>query len=144
MSGHTLFTNRFIITCVALLLLAGCKAKSLEYVNENEIPSGPGVFSGENGEWTIYDSERKQQATANEEKPAAEDAKQDHEADSADAAADYEEFRQYQEWKKEQQEFQDYQEWKKSSQGTREYQEFQQWREWKQFKEWQNQQEHHD
>ena len=123
-----------------ILLLAGCNGKSFDYVNQNEIPPGPGVFSGEKGEWTVYDSED------SKEKTAAGPAKSDSQAEQTDgalpaAAADdpeYREFKEFQQWKKERQEFEAFREWKKSSQGSEEYQEFKQWQEWKAYKEWQD------
>ena len=41
---------------MTLLILLGCGGKSFDYHSGNEIPEGPGVFSGQDGEFTIYDS----------------------------------------------------------------------------------------
>ena len=132
----------FIAACFIVLLLAGCGGKSFDYVDQKEIPPGPGVFTGEKGEWTVYDSDAKQ------DKAAAEPVSDNKQVEAAEGAgpkeppaatddADYEEFKQFQKWKKEQQDFESFKEWKKSSQGSREYREFKQWQEWKAYKEWQ-------
>ena len=142
-------TIRYVMLCFALVMIAGCNGKSFKYVNENEIPPGPGVFTGEKGEWTIYDSDAKkepgQKSVAAEsdepaEKTTAADRKTEQTAGAAaggSAAAtvaqdpDTLEFKQFQEWKKEQRDFRAFQEWKKSKQGAREYQEFLEWQQWK-------------
>lgn len=119
------YTIRYVWACIALVMIAGCNGKSFKYVNENEIPPGPGVFTGEKGKWTVYNS----------------DAKKETEQKSA-VAKDPEtrEFKQFQEWKKEQQDFQAFQEWKKSKQGAQEYREFLEWQQWKAYKQWQESQ----
>ncbi len=44
------------LSVMTLLSLVGCGGKSFDYHSGNEIPEGPGVFSGQDGEFTIYDS----------------------------------------------------------------------------------------
>lgn len=44
------------LSVMTLLTLFGCGGKSFDYYSGNEIPEGPGVFSGQDGEFTIYDS----------------------------------------------------------------------------------------
>jgi hypothetical protein len=138
MNRCRLLKNRFIIVSFVTLLLAGCNGKSFDYVNPNEIPPGPGVFTGEKGEWTVYDSE------GEKEKTVAETGQNGNKAEPTEAAvppsatdeSEYREFQQFQQWKKEKREFEAFQEWKQSRQGTEEYQEFKQWQEWKTYQEW--------
>ena len=113
-----------------LIALAGCAGQPFQPDTAGEIPQGPGVFSGEDGEFTIYDSEggllgRKK-------------GKKDSEAAEDDAEA--KEFREFQQWKKEAQEFREFQEWKKTRRDSEEYREFLEWRKWKKYKEWEKSQ----
>ena len=116
---------------LAASLLLGCaQSKPFKYHSGNEIPQGPGLFSKEKGEFTLYDSNK--QAAAPQ--PATGTAAA---APAVNAPpADSKEFQQFQEWKKEQQDFEAFQEWKKSEQGSREFEEFQEWKRWKAYSEW--------
>lgn len=146
MNRFGIYTIRYVLACIALVMIAGCNGKSFEYVNENEIPPGPGVFTGEKGEWTIYNSDAKKEpgqksAAAESDDPAKNTTAAGGSA-AVTAAEDPEtrEFKQFQEWKKEQQDFRAFQEWKKSKQGAREYREFLEWQQWKAYKQWQESQ----
>jgi hypothetical protein len=109
---------KILLIGFALIVLVGCAGQPLEYDAADEIPSGPGVLSGKDGEFTLYRSkEEKDSGTA---------------ADNSEAK----EFRELQEWKKEAKEFKEFQEWKKTMQGSDESREFLEWRKWKKFKEW--------
>ena len=146
---HTIIKHTLtIVICCAFAMLFGCNSKSFEYVNENEIPPGPGVFTGEKGAWTIYDSEAKKKKEAESDESLKEASADEHKTGQATGTesvtavddAEAQEFKEFQEWKKEQQDFEDFQEWKKTSQGSKEYQEFKEWQEWKAYKEWQESQ----
>ena len=120
----------FVLIGAALLLLVGCTGQPLEVDKPGEIQSGPGILSGEEGEFTVYDSEggllgKKKKKKASETT-----------GDTAEA----EEFQEFQQWKKEAQEFREFQEWKKSSRNSDEYREFLEWRKWKKYKEWEKSQ----
>lgn len=126
------------IVSIALLALPGCGGKPFGYNPPSEIPEGPGILSGEDGEFTLYDSksskvEKKSKAAVETGAPSSEIS----DAEKAGAAVatgenipDSKEYR----------EFQDFQEWKKSKQGAKEYQEFLEWKKWKEFKKWQENQ----
>ena len=119
----------------AIVLMIGCGGKSFEYESGNEIPSGGGVFSGNDGEFTVYDSasDKKKKAAAEAEKTAA----TPEAASGGVTDQDQAEFEQFQEWKKEKSEFEAFQEWKKTQQGTAEYEEFKEWQRWKEYQQWQ-------
>ena len=132
---------------LALFALAGCNAKPYDYEpTAGEMKPGPGVFTGESGKLTIYDSKKggffpqessadsgetngEKAADASAEATAAAGAK----AGSEPAVTDEEarEFEQFQQWKKEKEQFRDYQQWKKSDKGAAEFKEFQEYQEWK-------------
>ena len=127
--------------------LAGCNAKPYDYEpTAGEMKPGPGVFTGESGELTIYDSKKggffpkessaepgetsgEKTADTSAETTAAAGTK----AVSEPAVTDEEarEFQQFQEWKKEKEQFHDYQQWKKSDKGAAEFKEFQEYQDWK-------------
>jgi hypothetical protein len=121
-----------IVVLVAVVLLFGCaKPKPYDYHPGTEIPQGPGLFSKEKGEFTLYDSNKQAASPQPQATTAAAPA-----AAATMPPADSAEFQQFQEWKKEQQEFEAFQEWKKSEQGSREYEEFQEWKRWKAYSDW--------
>lgn len=146
-------SKMFGLLCVAIVAagLMGCGAKgeSFEYREISEIPEGPGLLTGDDGEFTVYDSKKggpawKQaqtespEATAGSEPsgakaPAVAGAAEAKPVISPEEAKEYQEF---QEWKKEQKAFQEFQEWKNSSAGSAEYQEFREWQEFKTYQEW--------
>ena len=109
--------------------LSSCGGKSYDYKPQTEIPEGPGVFSGEDGEFTVYDSksasQEKEAAAGSKSAPQAAEAAAGAGADAqSDEAAEFEEF----------------QRWKESEQGAEEYREFQQWQQWREYKKWQESQ----
>lgn len=135
----TLWT--LLLLGLAIALLAGCGAKGQPAEFEQtagEMKEGPGVFTGEEGEFTIFDSKKggpfwKQQQEKSEE--ASEAAGKEAQATSgkpsgttqvtADQTSrevqitpeEAKEFQEFQEWKKEQQSFKEFQEWKNSAEG---------------------------
>lgn len=134
------------ILILAATMMSGCaKPKPFVYHPGTEIPQGPGLFSKEKGEFTLYDSNK--QAAAPEAQATGAAAGQAPLANASAQApavtlppADSEAFRQFQDWKKEQKDFEAFQEWKRSAQGTREYEEFQEWKRWKNYMQWMEEQ----
>ena len=48
-----------LLSGMVFILLAGCNAKPFDYQpTAGEMKEGPGVFTGEDGELTIYDSKK--------------------------------------------------------------------------------------
>lgn len=124
--------------------LAGCSSapEPFEYHSDREIPEGPGVFSKESGEFTLYDSDAKKKEGAEggqkaEQSSGAEAAAGTAGAATGGLAADSAEYEAFQQWKKEQMAFEEFQKWKNSPQGAKEYEEFKEWQRWKAYKEWQ-------
>jgi len=139
------------LVSIALLALPGCGGKPFHYNPPSEIPEGPGVFSGKNGEFTLYDSKtvkggKRSKAAVKAGVPATE--KFGANKTGAPVAArenmldsnEYRKFQEFQKWKKEKREFKEFQDWKKSQRGVQEYQDFQEWKKWKEFKKWQENQ----
>ena len=148
----TLWTFFWIGLTAALLTGCGAKGQPVEFEQTaGEMKKGPGAFTGEEGEFTIYDSKKggpfwKQQQDKSEE--ASKEGDKEAQAasgkppETTPVAADQtttevqitpeeaKEFREFQEWKQEQKEFREFQEWKKTSQGAAEYKEFLDWKEW--------------
>jgi hypothetical protein len=128
---------------IALMTLLSCGGKSFDYHSGNEIPEGSGVFSGENGEFTIYDSKagRPDEKSESVEGAGNQAAEKSGTAEAADVSStetdEYKEFQEFQQWKQEKKEFEDFQNWKKSKQGSQEYREFLEWKKWREFKQWQ-------
>lgn len=107
-----------------VMLIMGCaKPRPFEYHPSTEIPEGPGLLSGEKGEFTIYDSKKRRETN-------------DAGRDRTPAAQESDTFRQFQQWRKDQAEFKAFQEWKRSQQGSQEYEEFQEWKRWKEYQRW--------
>jgi len=156
--------NKFLWIGLAAAMLMSCGAKGKPYDYQptaDEMKEGPGVFTGEEGEFTIYDSkkggsfrknheEKSKEASAEtgKEAPVSSDTasgttkvaagQTSKEAQVTPEAA--KEFQEFQEWKKEQKEFREFQEWKKTSKGAAEYKEFLEWKEWKSYQEWKKRQ----
>ena len=110
------------IVSISLLALPGCGGKPFHYNTPSEIPEGPGVLSGEDGEFTIYDSKsgkggEKSNTAVEAGAPAAE--KSGAEKTGAAVAAG---------------------EKMPDSTEYREFQEFLEWKKWKEFKKWQKNQ----
>lgn len=123
---------RVVLLFSALALLVGCSTapKPFTYEPNTEIKEGPGLFTGQKGEFVLFSSPPK---TAEGSVPAAPTAR---DTDIAPSATEEAEFRQFQEWKKEQQELEQFKSWKQSPQGQKEYQEFQEWKRWKEYQKW--------
>ncbi len=49
-----------VIMLIGQLFIAGCGGESYTYTPENELKSGPGLFSGDDGEITLIDKEQKE------------------------------------------------------------------------------------
>ena len=158
----TLWTFFWIGLTAALLMGCGAKGQPAEFKQTaGEMKEGPGVFTGEEGEFTIFDSKKggpfwKQNQEKSEE-ASEETGKEDQTAsgkpsETTQVAADQtsrkaqvtpeaaRDFQEFQEWKQEQREFHKFQEWKKTSKGAAEYKEFLEWKEWKSYQEWKKQQ----
>ena len=163
----TLWTLLWVALAGACLMGCGAKGQPAEFEQSaGEMKEGPGVFTGEEGAFVVYDSERggafpqinnrkeseEGSKEASEKAGKDESATSDKSAESTQIAAGQtsagkqvtpeaaKDFQEFQEWKKEQQEFREFQEWKKTSQGAAEYKEFLEWKEWKSYQEWKKQQ----
>ncbi len=105
---------------ISLLALPGCGGKPFHYNTPSEIPEGPGVFSGKDGEFTLYDSKsvkggKKSRTAAEAGAPAAEISGAEKTGGAVAAgekipdSKEYREFQDFQEWKKDKREFKDFQ-----------------------------------
>jgi len=56
-----LFLTRLAGCLLACQLLAGCGGEPYAYQPSNELKPGPGLFSGEDGEFTLIGSPKKQE-----------------------------------------------------------------------------------
>ncbi len=110
-----------LILGLTLAMLGGCGAKSFDYRSANEIPEGPGLFSGEKGAFVLYDSK---QPRGHPERDAGSSPVE--KARAAKFAEDQAEFEAYREYLR----------WKDSATGTAEYRDFQDWKEWKAYRKW--------
>ena len=129
--------------CLLIFVLAGCHAKPYDYEpTAGEMKPGPGVFTGDRGELTIYNSKKggllpKETAESSSEKTT--DASVETTAaagtqtgtETTVTPEEAREFQEFQQWKKEKEQFHEYQHWKKSDKGSAEFKEFQEYREWK-------------
>ena len=152
--------NKFLWITLAATILISCGAKATEFKQTaGEMKEGPGVFTGKEGEFAIYDSKKggpfwkqskEESGKASEEAAATSDktsevyqtqiAADDKSKEAQVTPEAAREFQEFQEWKKEQKEFEEFQEWKKTSKGAAEYKEFLEWKEWKSYQEWKKQQ----
>ncbi len=99
---------------LTLMFVAGCSGKAFEYHSQNDIPRGPGMFSGEDGAFTLYSDA---QGKPNAEKSASENEMRDFK------------------------EFQEFRRWKESSgKDSPEYRESLDWQEWKAYRNWKQRQ----
>lgn len=57
----------FLLACQ---LLAGCGGEPYQYQPDNELKPGPGLFSGEDGEFNLIGSPRNQEPSEAEEETA--------------------------------------------------------------------------
>jgi len=128
-----------LLAFIVLGLIAGCNAKPYDYQpTAGEMKQGPGLFSGKEGAFTLYDSKGDGLIKPKSEKTAL-PATTDAVASGSEPGVnpeEAEEFQNFQEWKKEKKEFEDFRDWKKSAEGTSEYQEFLEWKQWKSYQEW--------
>jgi hypothetical protein len=123
-----------------LLTLASCNAKPFDYQpTAGEMKEGPGVFTGKDGELTIYDSQKggvlqkDSDAKTGEsmgEKTAETAGAAQQPAQMPDGTQDYREFQEFQQWQKEKAQFHEYQQWKKSAQDSTDFKEFQEYQQW--------------
>ena len=128
---------------LVLFALFGCHAKPYDYEpTADEMKAGPGVFTGESGELTVYDSKKgglfpKESTETSSEKTADTSAEATAAAgtltgtERAVTSEEAREFQQFQQWKKEKDQFHNYQQWKRSDKGSAEFKEFQEYQEWK-------------
>ena len=132
------YCNR-LLAFIVLGLIFGCTAKPYDYQpTAGEMKQGPGIFSGKEGAFTLYDSKEDGLVKPKSEKttlPATTDAVASGSEPGVNPEKT-EEFQDFQEWKKEKKEFEDFREWKKSAEGTSEYREFLEWKQWKSYQEW--------
>ena len=63
------FIQQAGVFCVCLLL-AGCGGEPYTYQPDHELKPGPGLFSGEDGEFNLIGSPKEQKDSEPEEKPA--------------------------------------------------------------------------
>ena len=153
--------NFFWIGLITVILI-GCGAKAGEFKQTaGEMKEGPGLFTGQEGEFAVYDSKKggpfwKQSEEKSQEgvQEAGKDVSPpvDPASGTSQVAAgqtpgetqvtpeEARDFQQFQEWKQEQKEFREFMEWKKSAKGSAEYREFLEWKEWKSYQEWKQQQ----
>lgn len=131
---------KILLVGAVLSALIGCAGgKSYDYQQTaGEMKPGPGAFTGESGELTVYDSKQGGLLPKGDDPKAATAAAQAGKASTGSSAEDkeFQEFQEYQQWKKEKQEFHEYQEWKKSAKDSPDFKEFQEWKEWKSYQEW--------
>lgn len=137
-------------TLILSLVLAGCSAtpdeeqlsqwKKLE--GPGEMKPGAGLFSGDDGEFTIYNSKKggflpKEDQTASNQ-PAAQSAAAAESGSRgssqavpvSDKAGDFQEFQEFQQWQQEKEQFHEYQQWKNSTRGSADFKEYQEYRQW--------------
>ncbi len=138
------FYSKWIVSVLMLVTVLGCSGVAFEPDAPGEMSSGPGVFTKESGEFTLYSSEKGEQQgsapasgsdaekaltseTEVRETAAGQPAAASAIPSSASGAGDYKEFEL---WK-------EYQEWKRSNPDT---QDFEDWKKWKEYQEWKNSQ----
>ena len=117
-------------TCCRLLLVAlmlvgvgACAHEPFDPPETDGIPKGPGVFTRGDDGAVLFDSKR-QKSGGNTGPPTAPAVENPGEAPMSDE--DYKEFEAYRQWL----------EWKKNNVGTDEYKSFKQWQEWRRYQEW--------
>jgi len=164
-------TARNYTAGLIILALVGCHAKPYDYKpTAGEMKEGPGVLSGEDGAFTVYDSKKggvsakdpnaQTSGTAGAAATVAAGPQTASQSGSTPAGAqDYQEFQEFQQWQKEKaqfreyqqwkqsapdssdfKEFQEYQQWKKGARSSADYQEFLEWKEFKAYQEWKKRQ----
>ena len=153
---HGLFWLALAVFCAFALLGCGAKGQPAEFnQTAGEMKEGPGVFTGESGEFTVYDSKKggpfwEQSQKEAQKSPGASGTEPQASSGKTAVVAgetvperpvsdeEAREFQEFQEWKREKKEFQEFREWKESKKGSAEYQEFREWQEFKSYQEWKN------
>lgn len=96
-----ILTGRVVRLSLLAVFLAGCSATPVDYRPASEIPEGPGMFSGEEGAFTLYSDENK--AKASEESREYRDFLEFKRwKESAKESAEFREFQDWREWKQRQ------------------------------------------
>lgn len=114
------------VTLLALsaAVLAACAGEPFEYHSQNEIPKGPGVFSGESGAFTINipgtGGDSRAPARPSAARSAAAPSAQGNASHPGDP--DFDEFEAFREYRR------------AKGGGTPDYAEFQEWLEWKAYR----------
>lgn len=105
-------------------VLAACAGQPFEYQSQNEIPKGPGVFSGESGGFTIRVPGTGGDSSAPARRSAATSAAAARTAGSASnpGEPDFDEFEAFREYRR------------AKGAATPDYAEFQEWLEWKAYR----------
>lgn len=114
----------FLIALSAAVLVA-CAGEPFEYHSQNEIPKGPGVFSGESGAFTIRVPGTGGDSGAPARRPAATSAAAGRAAAGSAGSPgepDFDEFEAFREYRR------------AKGGGTPDYAEFQEWLEWKAYR----------
>ena len=164
MRTYQIILHRFLWIGLTAVILIGCGARGQPFdykPTAGEMKEGPGVLTGEEGEFAVYDSQKggpfwehskeksgESSTEATKAAPTASDkfsgttrvAAGETPKEAQVSAEEAKAFQEFQEWKQEQKEFREFQEWKKTSQGAAEYKEFLEWQEWKAYQEWKKQQ----
>lgn len=130
-----------LLAAGAALLVLGCASpKPFDYHSGNEIPEGPGLFSGKDGAVTLYDSNKAPGPAGRTESGSGTHASSADGPAPAVTPANQAAFREFQQWQKEREDFEAFQQWKHSRKGTAEYREFRDWLRWQEYKQWQESQ----
>jgi hypothetical protein len=116
--------GKILVAGLALAVLIGCNAKPYNYrPTAGEMKQGPGLLSGDDGEFTLYDSKKGEQFSKHFEEQSQKVGAGAVAGAGAEPQITPEQAK----------EFEEFQEWKKSAKGSVEYQEFQ---EWKSYQKW--------
>ncbi len=121
--------NRSVALGLPLLIFMGCAGKPFDYQPVDEIPEGPGVFTGEKGYIGIGSPGFGGQSSP--DKPEVVDQQSQMSSNPDENAS---EFQAYLEWKNEALQNPD-------SAANVEYQDFLRWKEWRDYQKWKNLQE---
>jgi hypothetical protein len=103
---------KILFSGMALIVLVGCAGKPIEYDAADEIPTGPGVLSGKDGEFTLYRSKEKKDSDTAADNSEAKEFKEFQEwKKTMQGSEEYREFLEWRKWKK-------FKEWEKSRQDS--------------------------
>lgn len=112
-----------VLVATASLFLFACQQKPIDYQPIGDIPQGPGLFSGEDGEFNLYHSRNQPSADTNasqQDKEQATQSERNHQQEQ-----DYQNFKAWQA--------------RQGDTNSSEYQEFKAWQEWKALQQTQQQ-----